>query len=314
MVEMFKPDYVAPVVGYLVSESNQSTTGSLFEVAGGWAGQTRWQRSYGVAFPHKKELTPEAIISKWDAITKFGTLPSEQSCWSRPNLFIDPARPDERATHPSSTQEAIQQIIGNFSESNEEAEEDNPYADSEDSETVAQAKKTAKETGEYSYTERDVMLYNLGIGATEQELHWTFENDDNFGPLPSFGVVPQFPTSSSLPMDFLPNFNPVSSRLPFVRSRLVLTIFYVVNHRLSCYTASNTCLSRSRSLPAAHLSALLVCSRFSTRARPPLSPQLWKLVIRNLATSFSRTSQQCSFEAPVASVARPLGKVGFTVL
>jgi multifunctional beta-oxidation protein len=72
MVEMFKPDYVAPVVGYLVSEANKETTGKLFEVSGGCAAQTRWQRSFGVAFPHKKELTPEAIVAKWDVITRFG--------------------------------------------------------------------------------------------------------------------------------------------------------------------------------------------------------------------------------------------------
>lgn len=73
MVEMIKPDFVAPVVGYLASEANQETTGSLFEVEGGWAGQTKWERSLGVAFPHKKELTPEMIIAKWREITKFGT-------------------------------------------------------------------------------------------------------------------------------------------------------------------------------------------------------------------------------------------------
>lgn len=72
MIDSFKPDYVAPVVGYLVSQANESTTGSLFEVSGGWAAQTRWQRSFGHAFSNKKELTPEQIISKWDLITRFG--------------------------------------------------------------------------------------------------------------------------------------------------------------------------------------------------------------------------------------------------
>lgn len=192
MVEMFKPDYVAPVVGYLVSEANEETSGGLFEVSGGWAGQTRWQRSFGHAFSNKKELTPEAIISKWDKITGF----------------------DEKATHPTTPAEAIQQIVANFEDS-EENEEDNPHADPEDSEIVAAAKKTAKESGEYEYAERDVILYNLGVGAQENELQWVFENDDNFSALPSFGVIPQFPISSSISMDFLPNFNPVSGRFFF---------------------------------------------------------------------------------------------------
>lgn len=73
MVEMIKPDYVAPIVGYLGSEANKETSGSLFEVEVGWAAQTRWERAFGVAFPHKKELTPEMIIGKWGEITMFGT-------------------------------------------------------------------------------------------------------------------------------------------------------------------------------------------------------------------------------------------------
>ena len=33
---------------------------------------------------------------------------------------------------------------------------------------------------EYSYTERDVILYALGVGATEQELKWVYEQDEAF--------------------------------------------------------------------------------------------------------------------------------------
>jgi hypothetical protein len=62
---------------------------------------------------------------------------------------------------------------------------------------------------EYTFSERDVILYNLGIGATEKELQWTFESHDSFGALPTFGVIPQFPASAGMPLDFLPNFNPV---------------------------------------------------------------------------------------------------------
>ena len=52
--------------------ANEETTCGLFEVSGGWAAQTRWQRSGGHGFPVNKPLTPEAIIAKWDAITGFG--------------------------------------------------------------------------------------------------------------------------------------------------------------------------------------------------------------------------------------------------
>ena len=59
------------------------------------------------------------------------------------------------------------------------------------------------------HTQRDVILYNLGIGATEQELQWTFEAHDQFAALPTFGVIPQFPCSTGIPLDFVPNYNPV---------------------------------------------------------------------------------------------------------
>jgi multifunctional beta-oxidation protein len=150
---------------------------------GGWAAQTRWQRAGGHGFPVNK-LSPEAVVEKWGAITNFS---------------------DGRATHPASTQEAIQQIVDNFGN---KAEESDSHADPEDSDLVAKAKKVPQEPYEYTFAEKDVILYNLGIGATEKELQWTFEGHDNFSALPTFGVIPQFPASSGMSMDFLPNFNP----------------------------------------------------------------------------------------------------------
>jgi multifunctional beta-oxidation protein len=93
MVDAYKPDYIAPIVGYLTSEANTETTGQLFEISGGWAAQTRWQRTGGYGFPTNKVLTPEDIISKWDVFTNFD---------------------DGRATHPATTAEGMQQIMGNF--------------------------------------------------------------------------------------------------------------------------------------------------------------------------------------------------------
>ncbi|KAF9069232.1 hydroxysteroid dehydrogenase [Rhodocollybia butyracea] len=92
------------------------------------------------------------------------------------------------------------------------------FADPEDAPSVAEAKKEILET-EYSYTERDIILYNLGVGATANELKWTYEvvsqtkiyepnRDDEFAAIPTFGVIPQFSASSALPFDWLPNFNP----------------------------------------------------------------------------------------------------------
>ena len=156
-------------------------------------------------------------------------------------LFPD----DGRATNPSSTQEAIAQvcprfltpngngppsgivggpfhgshsnlfmifdvqIVGNFE--NKSESENSPSDDPADGdiELVREAKRNVPEPQDYSYSERDVILYNLSIGATEEELHWAFENHEEFAALPTFGVIPQFLTSGGVPLDFLPNFNPV---------------------------------------------------------------------------------------------------------
>lgn len=85
------------------------------------------------------------------------------------------------------------------------------YSDSEDSKLVVEAKKAKYPATEYSYTERDVALYNLGIGATEKDLPWVFEQSENFHAIPTFGVIPQFPASSGMSLDWLPNFSPVGS-------------------------------------------------------------------------------------------------------
>ena len=85
-----QPDFIAPIVGYLsskglspsvpasteltccVSLDNEETSGALFEILGGWAAQTRWQRSGGYGFPTIKPFTIEDVVAKWGNITNFG--------------------------------------------------------------------------------------------------------------------------------------------------------------------------------------------------------------------------------------------------
>ncbi|KAL8277253.1 hypothetical protein RQP46_010322 [Phenoliferia psychrophenolica] len=183
MVKAFSPDFVAPIVGYLTSEENESTSG-LFEVSGGWVAAVRWQKTNGYGFPINVKVTPEAVKAKWDVITRF----------------------DDKSSNPETTSDSIATIVENF---DNQAEASSPWEDAEDSDLVKQAKASQKSEGEYTYTERDVALYNLGIGATEKELPFTFEGDEDFQALPTFGVIPQFTTSSGLGLDWLPNFSPM---------------------------------------------------------------------------------------------------------
>ena len=108
--------------------------------------------------------------------------------------------------------EAFEQMSENFTNK----AGNSPYADPEDSELVANAKEIQHESQLYSFTEKDIILYNLSIGATEKELQWTFENTEDFAPLPTFGVIPQFETSYTLPLDWLPDYNHVSLVFPDV--------------------------------------------------------------------------------------------------
>lgn len=136
-------------------------------------------------------MTPEQIKGKWSVITRF----------------------DDECTYPTTTAEATESIMGNIGNDGEDGEgadgEAEDFTDPEDSQVVADAKKQPIEDYEFTFTERDIILYNLGIGATEEQRQYTFEGDDEFQALPTFGVIPQFGAQSSMPLDWLPNFSPM---------------------------------------------------------------------------------------------------------
>ncbi|KAJ7650354.1 hydroxysteroid dehydrogenase [Roridomyces roridus] len=81
-------------------------------------------------------------------------------------------------------------------------------ANTQDPQLVLDAKNIEIPADHYTFTERDVILYNLGIGATAQDLQWVYEGDDEFAAIPTFGVIPQFAAMGSASLDWLPNFNP----------------------------------------------------------------------------------------------------------
>ncbi|KAL2891601.1 hypothetical protein HOO65_010959 [Ceratocystis lukuohia] len=186
LVQAFKPDYIAPLVLALSSDKCPNPTGGLYEVGSGWCGQTRWQRTGGHGFPIKTPLTPEAILKQWDKITNFD---------------------DGRADHPFKAQDSIEKMVANLSSSDE-------TGDSNDKtnylESIEKAKTSASIDSEYKFEERDVLLYNIGIGAKPDQLKYVFEGADDFQALPTFGVIPPF--NAQLPWSFddiVPNFSPM---------------------------------------------------------------------------------------------------------
>lgn len=189
MVEALKPEYVAPLVGYLGHESTRST-GGIFETGSCWISKVRWQRTAGYGFPHNQALTPEQIASKWDVITRF----------------------DAQASHPTSAQDSFQQIYANVTNVAAEEKPSKPVKKSSSSSIdIEKARKASFEVCTHEYTERDVILYALGVGATRKDLDIVYENHENFFTLPTYGVIMSFNAMNAVPLgDFLPQFNPVS--------------------------------------------------------------------------------------------------------
>src|SRR5690606_36997710 len=71
ILDHLKPDWVVPLVGYLVHDSNTEENGGIFEVGAGHVSKFRWERSRGVLFKTDSTLTPSALLKKWRQIEDF---------------------------------------------------------------------------------------------------------------------------------------------------------------------------------------------------------------------------------------------------
>ncbi|KAK8210193.1 bifunctional hydroxyacyl-CoA dehydrogenase/enoyl-CoA hydratase fox2 [Zalaria obscura] len=193
MVQAFKPDYVAPLVVALCSDNvPQPPTGRLYEVGSGWFAQTRWQRTGGHGFPVDVKLTPEQVLAQWEKIRNFD---------------------DGRADNPEDNNDSLKLIMANIQNRSGSAPKPSKKGGKVNEEILAnieKAKKAQAEGTEFSYDDRDVILYNLGVGAKRTDLPLVFENDDKFQVLPTFGVIPTFNAVSPFSMsDVVPNFSPM---------------------------------------------------------------------------------------------------------
>ncbi|KAK8079813.1 peroxisomal hydratase-dehydrogenase-epimerase [Apiospora hydei] len=197
LVQAFKPDYIAPLVLALCSDKvPKNPTGGLYEVGSGWCGQTRWQRSGGAAFPVDVPLTPEAVRQQWEKIITF----------------------DERADHPEKAADAVGKVMANMENRSGAAKKQKkpspaPLPESEGKkylDAIATAQNAKSPETEFSYSERDCMLYNLGVGAKRTEIPYVFEGHEDFQVLPTYGVIPAFDVNTPYSMDqVVPNFNPM---------------------------------------------------------------------------------------------------------
>ncbi|KMU92004.1 peroxisomal hydratase-dehydrogenase-epimerase [Coccidioides immitis H538.4] len=190
VVQAFKPDQVAPIVALLCSDMvPQPATKGLYECGSGWFGRTRWQRSGGHGFPIDVELTPEAVAAMWSKITNFD---------------------DGRADHPEDGQAGFKSIMENMSNRSGGSTAKGSDENQQILDAITAAKGMKAEGTSFDYTDRDVILYNVSLGAKRTQLPLVYENDDNFQPLPTFGVVPWFNTDIPWNMgEIVANFSPM---------------------------------------------------------------------------------------------------------
>lgn len=72
IVNAWKPEYVAPLVGYLAHESID-VTGKVYEAGGGWFGEHKWVRAPGLFLSIDKPYSVEDVQSQFGQIGDFTT-------------------------------------------------------------------------------------------------------------------------------------------------------------------------------------------------------------------------------------------------
>ncbi|CRK36445.1 hypothetical protein BN1708_007044 [Verticillium longisporum] len=199
VLENLKPDWVVPLVAVLVHKSN-TENGTIWEVGAGHVAKFRWERSSGLLLKADDSYTPGAVLKAWDQVGDF----------SNPQNFDD-----GRADHPSKAQDAVQKVMDNMANKSKKSSSEPQAPSSFDEgaqyrEAIASALKADTIPSDFTYTERDVALYNLGIGAKRDNLDYVFEGAEDFRPVPTFGVIPPFGAETSFNYDdIVPNFSPM---------------------------------------------------------------------------------------------------------
>jgi 3-hydroxyacyl-CoA dehydrogenase/3a,7a,12a-trihydroxy-5b-cholest-24-enoyl-CoA hydratase len=161
LTDQLKPELVSPLVGWVCHECCDAT-GGLFEVGGGFMAKLRWERTEGKSFPVGRPLSPDAVQAAWGEVTDFS-----------------------KATHPTNVNEALMPAIENLSKKSKGG---NEFID------LDKALGFQMKPLETSYTERDLALYALGVGAAQNpldpaELKLVYEMGDGFVGLPTYAVI-----------------------------------------------------------------------------------------------------------------------------
>ncbi|OMJ17253.1 Peroxisomal hydratase-dehydrogenase-epimerase [Smittium culicis] len=185
LVELFKPDYVAPFVLFLCHNSCKDS-GNFYQVGSCWGGRVRRQRSGGYTFPQDENLTIEAVRDKFSVIHNFE---------------------DGRAHHVANNAQNVQEYIPQILKLNPQFSSKLPSPGTKVVDVLAARNHKFAPT-EFTYTQRDVMLYAVGIGASRRDLNIVYELSPSFQTFPTFAVIPAFFVKANYEQ-FIPKFHPM---------------------------------------------------------------------------------------------------------
>ncbi|CAG9821656.1 unnamed protein product [Phaedon cochleariae] len=149
-----RPELIAPVVAYLCHESCQEN-GSIIESAAGWAGRCAIIRANGSLLRSRiaDDVSVENVRDRWTKITDVSD---------------------------SQILGTIQDATGALMASLEGLKSGDGGAGVDESDI-------------YQFTNRDIILYALGVGASlsnTNELKYLYESHENFEALPTFYIMP----------------------------------------------------------------------------------------------------------------------------
>ncbi|KAJ9608804.1 hypothetical protein H2200_006575 [Cladophialophora chaetospira] len=172
----FSAEYCAPFVAALCSDSvPYPSTGGLFELAVGWHARTRLQATHGSAIPRSAELTEEAAAQLLRDMADFDSAPPR---------------------YPEDAEHGLKEVFRQLPQISV-------------LQRIEAAKKREPRGTIYEYGEREVLLYNLTLGAKRTDLALVYENDKNFQALPTFGAIPYFNSKAPFSYDeILRNWDP----------------------------------------------------------------------------------------------------------
>lgn len=152
-----KPKLIAPVVVYLCHESCEDN-GAIIESAAGWATKLHIVRGKGAFLRSSitSDVTPEFVRDVWNKVTDMSTTERFESVAEASGSLMNVLEQLQQGS--SSSEGGVKKYTDNF-----------------------------------PFSTKDVVLYNLGVGANvrvDGDLKYLYENDSNFTAIPTFFVQP----------------------------------------------------------------------------------------------------------------------------